>query len=84
MKWIYNSKPNTGREVLVAFRTMNVYFPEWEKHVKYTTSSYDPVHGWSIPDHWELLAWSDFDRLKVDPQGKPTEHHRMDVEGLGL
>ena len=84
MNWKYNITPNTGREVLVAFRAPNEYFPEWENHVKYTMSSYDPVHGWSIPDHWELVAWSDFDRLKVDAEGKATEHNRLDVEGIAL
>lgn len=84
MKWNYNNVPNTSREVLVAFRTNNGIMPEWDKHVHYTTGQYDKELGWSIPKHWELLAWSDYDRLTVDAEGNRTEHNELDVVGLGL
>ena len=84
MKWNYNNVPSTSREVLVAFRTNNGVFADWDKHVHYTTAQYEHGYGWSIPQNWEFLAWSDFDRLKVDAQGNRTEHNKLDVVGLGL
>lgn len=84
MKWNYNTKPNTGREVLVAYRRPDGIVPNWDEHVHYTIANYEPGFGWTVPDNWEFLAWSDFDRLKVDQEGNATEHHRFDIAGLNL
>ena len=80
MNWIYNGLPNTGRQVIVAFRA-----PELLGHwnVNYTlTSTSRHTNGFIVPDSYEVIAWADFPRLKKDAEGNTLLHNWLTVEGL--
>lgn len=83
MNWIYNSFPNTTREVLVAVLMSPESDPEQNVRYVITSTSEHALNGWSsIPDHWKVFAWADFPRLKNDAAGKTLTHHWITVEGL--
>jgi hypothetical protein len=83
MNWIYNSMPDTTREVMVAFLMTPESDKEQNVHYLFTSTSRHAKNGWSaIPDEWTVLAWADFPRLKNDAAGKTITHHWITIEGL--
>lgn len=83
MNWIYNSMPDTTREVLVALLMAAESDPTQNVRYIISSTSEHAKNGWSsIPDHWKVLAWADFPRLKKDADGKTMTHHWITIEGL--
>jgi len=80
MNWIYNGLPDTGRQVMVAFRA-----PELLGHsnVNYTLTTISRhTNGFIVPDCYEVIAWADFERVNKDADGNALTHHWMGIEGL--
>ena len=80
MNWIYNGLPDTDREVLIAYRAPEVS----GQNINYMTCrrSYHNKESWLVPNHYDVLAWADYPRLRKDGDGKAVSHHWLDVEGL--
>jgi len=82
MNWIYNSIPNTNREVLVAFRATELLNSD---NVRYTLSTLDSSgKRFLLPDSYEIIGWADFTRCTKDASGNALTHHYLNVEGLKL
>lgn len=77
MNWIYNSKPDTARDVLVAFKM------EGTNEVHYNVAQMDYfMKGWLLPESWEVIAWADFPRLRKDNCGQTLMHNYLSIQGL--
>lgn len=80
MNWIYKGKPDTTREVMVAFRAPKLLDTD---NMQYTVASLTKHNGgWLLPDHYEVIAWADFERVNKDADGNSLTHHWLTVEGL--
>lgn len=78
MNWIYNTLPDTPRDVLACIRTKDdggrVFYERTNLNLDRTALL--------LPDDWELIAWADFPRCRFDKDGKPLAHWAITVEGL--
>jgi hypothetical protein len=80
MNWIYNGKPDTTREVMVAFRAPNLLDTS---NMHYTVAKLVRENGdWLLPDQYEVIAWADFPRVNKDADGNALSHHWLGIEGL--
>ena len=81
MNWIYKGKPDTTREVIVAFRAPKLLDTD---NMQYTVASVNHRRPdeWGLPGAYEVVAWADFPRLHKDAEGNALTHHWLTVEGL--
>lgn len=81
MNWIYKGKPDTTRDVMVAFRATELLETD---NMQYTVArlNYDKKGGWLLPDDYEVIAWADFPRVNKDANGNALSHHWLSIEGL--
>lgn len=78
MNWIYNTLPDTARDVLACCKTNdngNRVFYE-------RTALNNDGTALMIPESWELIAWADFPRCRFDKDGNALLHWVHSVEGL--
>jgi len=80
MNWIYKGKPDTPREVLVAFRAPELLETS---NMQYTVAKLVRENGdWLLPEQYEVIAWMDFERVNKDANGNALSHHWLSIEGL--